>query len=120
MQLQSGEKSVLAYFGSQADAQSAVQALKNAGEQDVQLDNITPYFKPSSNLSSSISYLTGSRDNPEMYRSYGPLMAAHSDGIGMLSSITDQPHLSYVVTVVTNGSQIETVLQILQSYGATI
>lgn len=117
MQLQPGEKSVLAYFENSVDAESAVQALKQAGAEHVQLDNITPYFKHSSNLSSSLSYLTGSKDNPEMYRSYGSLMAANTDGI---SSITAQPRLFYVVTVVTNGSQIETVNQILQSYGANI
>lgn len=43
MQLSPGERSILAYFPDSAAAQDAVQALKDAGVSEVQLDRVSRY-----------------------------------------------------------------------------
>jgi len=116
MQLQSGERSILAYFTSQESASSAAAQLKALGYNDTQLNKISNYTRMGTNaVPHSLSTLTSAGDNPEHYRSYGPLLAASPIVSGLANN--DASYYSYMVTVVSNDSQINQALSLLREYG---
>lgn len=118
MQLQPGERSILAYFTSQEAASSAATQLKARGYNDIQLDRISNYTRMgTSPVSHSISALTAAGDNPEHYRSYGPLLASSPVVSGL--SNNGATYYTHMVTVVSDNLQFNQALAILRDYGGS-
>ena len=116
MQLQPGERSILAYFTSQEAASSAASQLKALGYNDTQLNKISSYSRMgASAVPHSISALTSAGDNPEHYRSYGPLLASSPVVSGLAAS--DATYYTHMVTVVSDANQINQALDVLRDYG---
>ncbi len=119
MQLQPGERSILAYFSNQEDALRAVAQLKAMGYYETQVDRISNYTrKGTSSAPNSISAMTAAGDNPEHYRSFGPLLAASPLVSGLASN--DAAYFTHMVTLVTTNSQTDEVLTVLRNYGARV
>ncbi len=125
MQLEPGERSILAYFSDQQQAQQAAQALKERGYEHLQVDSISRYPSRSvyksypANLSSMV---LGSREygSQEYGLVQGPLIAADPFVSGMSSPAETTPGYSYLLTLVTGQDKIASALQILQQYGARV
>lgn len=120
MQLQPGEKSILAYFTTDSYARQAVQSLKSQGYTDIRLDSISKTAERS--RSTGISYLSdlnggGSHDR---IKGHGPLLAADPSVSG-LSSFENTPEVySYLVTVVTDDQGLPYARESLLSCGALL
>lgn len=116
MQLKPGERSILAYFTSQEAASSATAQLKALGYNDIQLNKISNYSRTGTRaVPHSISALTSAGDNPEHYRSYGPLLASSPVVSGLANN--DIAYYTHMVTVVSDNNQINQALDILREYG---
>ena len=116
MQLQPGERSILAYFTSQEAASSAAAQLKALGYNDTQLNKISNYTRMgASAVPNSISARTSAGDNPEHYRSYGPLLASSPIVSGLATN--DAAYYTHMVTVVSDDRQFNQALTILREYG---
>ncbi len=125
MQLKTNEKSILAYFSEQQQAQKAALALKEVGYLDLQIDSISRY--PSRpvyeshpvNLSSMV---LGSREygSQEYSLGHGPLMAADPSVSGMSSPSEPAPGYSYLLTLVTTEDKFDISRQILKEHGALV
>lgn len=119
MQLQPGERSILAYFSSSEAASSAAAQLKALGYNDIQFNRISNYSRTGSgSVPYSISALTSAGDNPEHYRSYGPLLASSPMVSGLASD--DAANYTHMVTVVSDNSQINQALAVLREYGGRV
>lgn len=119
MQLKPGERSILAYFTSPEAASSAVAQLKALGYNETQLNKISSYSRMgTSAIPHSISALTSAGDNPEHYRSYGPLLASSPVVSGLAAN--DVAYYTHMVTVVSNSDQINQALTILRDYGGRV
>ncbi|MEA1962315.1 MAG: hypothetical protein U9N81_13790 [Bacillota bacterium] len=118
MQLEHNEKSILAYFSSLNKAQEAFYALKQSGEFEIRLDQLNT-ARRTSTLSSSLASLTEAGNDPDLYSSYGPLLAANPSSSGM-SSPEEPTSFSYLITVVTRTERYQNVMQTLKSYNATL
>lgn len=102
MQLQPGEKSILAYFTTDRNALQAVENLKSRGFMHVRVDSIARTFKKSRNTSMSyLSDLTGG-DTYDRINGHGPLLAADPACSGLSSTENTPEVYSYLVTVVTD------------------
>lgn len=116
MQLQPGERSILAYFSNPEAAAAAVAQLEALGFQDTQLSRINNYTRLNNRaVSNSISALTAAGDNPEHYRSYGPLLASSPIVSGLAAN--EAAYYTHMVTVVSGEPQIQQALNILREYG---
>ena len=119
MQLQPGERSILAYFTKQEDALSAVAQLEAMGYNEAQVDRIYNYTRMgAAAVPNSISAMTAVSDNPEHYRSYGPLLAASPTVSGLANE--EGAYCTHMVTLVTNSAEIDTALNVLRTYGARV
>ncbi len=125
MQLEPGERSILAYFSDLQQAQEAALALKERGYQDLQIDGISRY--PSRPVYNSYpvnlsSMVLGSREygSQDYSLSQSPLMAADPSVSGMSSPTETAQGYSHLLTLVTGQDKIETALQILAQHGARI
>ncbi len=125
MQLEPGERSILAYFSDRQQAQEAALALKDVGYLALQIDGISRY--PNRlvyesypvNLSSMV--LHGREYGSQAYGlDQGPLMAADPSVSGMSSPAESAPGYSYLLTLVTGQDKFDTALQILKQHGATV
>jgi uncharacterized protein YgbK (DUF1537 family) len=120
MQLEPGERSLLAYFNSYDAAAQAVQSLKAQGYNYVKMDSINPYTRKANYVfPQSISTLTSAAGTAEQHRSYGPLLAAHPSVSGM-SSTAREGSYSYLVTVVTQDTRYQQAEETLRSCGASL
>ncbi len=125
MQLESDERSILAYFSDLQQAQEAARVLKERGYADLQIDSISRY--PSRPVYNSYpmnlsSMVLGSREYGSQDYSLvqSPLMAADPSVSGMSSPAETAQGYSYLLTLVTGQDKIETALQILTQHGARI
>ena len=125
MQLEPGERSILAYFSDQQHAQEAALALKELGYLALKIDGISRY--PSHpvyesypvNLSSMV--LQSREYGSQNYSSsHSPLMAADPSVSGMSSPAESSPGYSYLLTLVTREDKYDTALQILKQYQAKV
>lgn len=118
MQLQPGERSILAYFTSPESASKAVAQLKAMGFNDTQLNKLSNYTRTGTRaVPHSISALTSAGDNPEHYRDYGPLLASSPIVNGLSSDNTS--YYTHMVTVVSDEGQINQALAVLRDYGGS-
>ena len=117
MQLQPGEKSILAYFTNQKDASNALSQLQALGYSESQINKISTYTRMNTAVAPhSISARTGAGESAEQYRSYGPLLAASTFVSGLTNN--QEESYTYMVTVVTEDVNADTALQVLRNYGA--
>lgn len=120
MQLQPGERSILAYFTNQEDASSAVGQLQAMGYNESQINKISNYTRMATAATPhSISAMIGAGDSAEQYRSYGPLLAA-STVVSGLTNNEEGSYFTHMVTVVTEDVNVDAALQVLRNYGARI
>ena len=83
---------------------------------DTQLNKISNYNHTGAGaLPHSISALTSAGDNPEHYRSYGPLLASSPVVSGLAAN--DFSYYTHIVTVVSDAAQINQALDVLRNYG---
>lgn len=118
MQLQPGEKSILAYFTTDNYALQAVQSLKSQGYTDVRLDSISKTVEKS--RSTGVSYLSelNGSSSSDRFKGHGPLLAADPSVSG-LSSFDNTPEVySYLVTVVTDNQGLPYARESLLACGA--
>ncbi|CFX02103.1 Uncharacterized [Syntrophomonas zehnderi OL-4] len=119
MQLQPGERSILAYFTNEADALNAVTQLKSLGITDARVDRISNYTRMGGTaVPTSIASLTTASNNPEDYRSFGPLLAASPVVSGYAHNGTGG--FTHMIALVTDDTQSESVLQVLKNNGAQV
>lgn len=118
MQLQPGEKSILAYFTTDSNALQALQSLKSQGYTDVRLDPIAKTVEKS--RSTGVSYLSALNGGSSLDRikGHGPLHAA-DPAVSGLSSYENTPEVySYLVTVVTDDQGLNYARESLLACGA--
>lgn len=116
MQLQPGEMSILAYFPNQESAAGAAAQLKSLGFNDTQLNKLNSYARTGAgSVPRSISALTAAGENPEHYRSYGPLLASSTFASGMAAD--DTAYFTYMVTVVSDAARISEAQSVIRAYG---
>jgi hypothetical protein len=125
MQLEPGERSILAYFTDQEQARQAGQALKAMGYKDLQIAAVSNYPSRRS-YDSHPPYLSnlilGSRENSgwDYNPGHGPLMAADPAVSGMSSPFPVLSQPSCLLTLVIIQEDLEPALEVLQQYGAVI
>lgn len=117
MQLQPGERSILAYFTDTIQAQQAAQELKRAGFTDIKIDTLRSTINKAAtrnNLSSMIYGHSG------YDKSYGPLLAASPIVSGMSSQNEAHPIYSYMLTTVVDNDNYQKALDIIRQNGGNI
>jgi len=120
MQLQPGEKSILAYFTNQKDASNALSQLQALGYSESQINKISTYTRMNTAVAPhSIAARTGAGESAEQYLSYGPLLAA-STFVSGLTNNQEEPFCTHMVTVVTEDVNADIALQVLRNYGARV
>ncbi|SHH07327.1 hypothetical protein SAMN02745221_01621 [Thermosyntropha lipolytica DSM 11003] len=118
MQLNPGQRSILAYFADENSAKNAAARLKQEGFSEVQVDTISrfPSGKKGYGLTSSLSSLVIGQDYD---RCLGVLLAADPSVSGSATGdlVGGYP---YLVTVVTENEKTNQALNILRQHGAYV
>jgi hypothetical protein len=120
MQLQPGEKSILAYFSNRDSAQQAMNELQQMGITDVRMDQTSGFNRQTNYATSatSLSALTmGEADR--LANNFGPLLAADPAVSGMTDRSDPGSH-NFLVTVITNDINLDQALQSLRNNGAQV
>jgi hypothetical protein len=120
MQLQPGEKSILAYFQNRDSAQHAIEELKQMGIENVRLDQTSGFNRQTNYATSatSLSALTMG-ETGRLSNNFGPLLAADPAVSGMTDRSNPGSH-NFLVTVLTNDTYLDQALQSLRYYGAQV
>lgn len=120
MQLQPGEKSILAYFANRDSAEHAMEELKQMGITDVRMDQTSGFNRHTNYATSatSLSVLTMGEAG-RLLPAYGALLAADPAVSGMTDRSDPGSH-NFLVTVITNDTNLEQALQSLRNYGAQV
>lgn len=120
MQLQPGEKSILAYFSNRDSAQQAMEELKQMGITDVRMDQTSGFNRPTNYATSAtrLSSLTMGEED-RLAPNFGPLLAADPAVSGMTDRSNPGSH-SFLVTAITNDINLAQALQSLRYYGAQV
>lgn len=120
MQLNPGQRSILAYFADDNSAKMAVEKLKSEGYTDIQLDSISrfPASSPGRGITSSISSMV--IGNSGYDRSFGALLAADPSVSGTSIGYDLPGGYSFLVTLVTENDKASHALNILREYGASV
>ncbi|PTM59858.1 hypothetical protein [Desmospora activa] len=119
-----GERNILAYFRTESRAKEAVQRLKEAGFNTVDLSRFSlapedhsdldnPIAEPFSSLASATGADVSSRDA-------GILVGAHTESSGMADGMHQFGAEDLCVTVVTTADRYEQAESILKELGANI
>jgi len=118
LQLQPGERSILAYFFNENDAAQATQALKQQGHDNVQLNQISLYpQKPRyGNRNSTLSSMVLGN---EYNGSISSIMAADPSVSGMSGEAWPET-FSYMITVITENNQIDEAINIIKENGGRV
>ncbi len=125
--LKDGERSILATFPSSTKAKAAVDALKAAGFEQVQLDVVSKYpsapdeyyNNPIAGQAVSLSSLTLNSENASSGDA-GPLMAADTSANGLSSGDDMVGFDSFLVTVVTSEDKLGDAVSIIKGYGGEV
>lgn len=117
MQLQPGERSLLAYFVNHEDALKAASELETMGYNEAKVDKIAANNRKSSASAYSLSALIAASDDPDHYSQYGPLLAASPTVSGYAKHEDSYTHM---VTLVADNSEIDAAIIILKEYGARV
>ncbi len=129
MQLESGERSILAYFPSTTAADRAATALKNAGIEEVQIDRVSRFgvdidasVNTPINTAGSLSGITMfSSNNREDSDSKKVLLAADpsSSGIGD-TNYGVGGRKAFMVTAITKEEKLDQAVNILEQHGGLV
>lgn len=121
MQLQPGERAILAYFSDYDNARAAADVLKQVGYNEIRVEPIAshPASRKSHHSPSNLSSLTMNNSGANL--AYGPLLAADPAASGISSAWYDPPgNLSIVLTLVCDDSLSSQAIELLKQYGALI
>ncbi|MDD3268564.1 MAG: hypothetical protein PHX14_04525 [Syntrophomonadaceae bacterium] len=119
MQLQSGERSVLAYFPTAQQAKTAQAMLNQKGYTETKIDRVSEY--PNTELyGNSSAALSSLVLGVEAYDGPSPLLAADPDASGMAGYSELPGSKSFLLTLVTTADKIDEAVQILKEHGARI
>ncbi|GFN23997.1 hypothetical protein [Thermanaeromonas sp. C210] len=131
MQLDRGERALLVSFASSTKAQEAIDALKRAGFQDVQLDRVgrfgtrfnDRYNNPLANQANTVTGLTlYSEDiHPSVKTDTRALLGADPSvsGVG-LRSYGVAGNEGFLVTIVTPEARVREAVEIVEKYGGKL
>ncbi|KKM11896.1 hypothetical protein SY88_06870 [Clostridiales bacterium PH28_bin88] len=131
MKLERGEHSILASFPSSIRAKEAVNALKEAGIEDVQLDRVSLYGVEANReynnpLAGQADTLTGltlfSADRDQLADDDARVLLGADpsvSGIGM-TDYGVAGGKAFLVTVVTNGQKLNQALKIIENHGGKV
>jgi hypothetical protein len=123
MQLNPGEKSILAYFHEAEQAQQAVQSLQAMGYHDLEITSLSPYSRrplPRSSSSYLSSLVLGNRGDGEYNPGHGPLMAADPAVSGMSSPDPAVAEPTCLLTLVCSTEAAPAALEVLKQHGAQV
>lgn len=131
MKLNSGERSILAYFPSSTKAQSAMEELKAAGIKEVQLDRVSRYGvntdkeinNPIAGQAETITGLTLYSADTDRFNDNDArvLMAADPSVSGMAGKGYGLAGgKAFLVTVVTSSEKVDQAVAILKSHGGMV
>lgn len=128
MQLSPGERSILAYFPTSTTANEAIEALKEAGVAEAQLDRVSRFgvsyddnYNNPLNQANTLSGLTLYSTNKDNFSDNDEriLMSADPSVSGLASAgYGTAGGKAFLVTVVTNEEQLDQAVQILKDKGA--
>lgn len=120
MQLEPGEKSILAYFDTENSARQAAEGLRSQGFNQIRIDPLSSSFrKPRRTSSAYLSALTiGAVESSNL--SIGPLLAANPSVSGLSSGEDLMESYSYLVTVVTDDQSLAQARESLLANGALL
>lgn len=119
MQLQPGEKAILAYFADSTNAETAYIELKQMGIYDARMDPIQNRYRRSSLSSMSMAYRTGESLDPQMYGAYGPLLAASTNSSG-LSSAGNDDYYSHMISLICPAETAAQAVEIIRRNGGIV
>lgn len=121
MQLEPGEKSILAYFPTENKAEAAREILIQKGYNEIQIDRISsaPNSKAygNNNMTSLATMIMG---NGAYDRVPSPLMAADPSVSGMAGSHDLPGQSAFLLTMVTNEEGVPDALQVLKQHDAQV
>ncbi|HZJ84727.1 MAG TPA: hypothetical protein VFD02_04135 [Syntrophomonadaceae bacterium] len=117
MQLNPGERTLLAYFPDRASAQQAFSALEDAGFHDMQIDSLGPSRQNINNSKSLSSIVYG---NSGYDRSFGPLLAANPQVSGMSGLVETRINYNYILTLITDQERHPIAVSIIRQNGGSI
>lgn len=119
MQLQPGERSILAYFPTAAQAKEAKVFLTQQGYSETRIDRVSEY--PNTELyGNSSAALSSLILGVEAYDGPSPLLAADPDASGMAGYSELPGSKSFLLTLVTSEDKIGQAVQILKEHGARV
>ncbi len=117
MQLNPGERSLLAYFTDKFHAKQALSALKQVGFSDIEINSLRSCSNKTVSNSNLSSLVYG---NSGYDKSYGPLLAADPIVSGMSSRYESNPIHAYVLTMIIDNTNYQTAVNIIRQNGGTI
>lgn len=117
MQLNPGERSLLAYFIDYSVAKQAVSALEEAGFSDIEISPVRPQLNktvPNNTLSALVN------DNSGYDRSFGPLLAADPLVSGLSSQYGFSPSYNYILVMIIDSHNYQGAVDIIRQNGGHI
>ncbi len=117
MQLNPGERSLLAYFTDYSAAKQAVSALETAGFSDMEISplQLNPAkFIPNHTISSLVYGHSG------YDKSYGPLLAADPLVSGLSSQYAFSPAYNYILIMFIDNHNYQVAVDIIRENGGLI
>lgn len=120
MQLQPGERSILAYFSSDTSALEAVERLKQKGITETQIDQVSRFPGGQTYGGSTLNISSMVMGDRNYNHKFGPLLAADPAASGMGIEYDLPGGAAFLVTVVTSDSRVEEAVQVLKEHGATV
>lgn len=120
MQLQSGEKSILAYFPTDTKAMEAQEVLNQQGFNETQIDRVSSYPNTSPYGSSTATLATMVLGNQAYDELPSPLLASDPSASGMAGSHDLPGKTAFLLTLVTSEDKVNQAVQILKEHGASV
>ncbi len=121
MQLEPGERSILAYFPTENKAEEAREVLLQKGYNEIQIDQVSSSPNSKAYGSSSAAALsTMVLGNGAYDRIPSPLMAADPSVSGMAGSYDLPGNSAFLLTIVTDEENFTDALQVLKQHDAQV
>lgn len=119
MQLEPGQKSILAFFPTDTQARQAAAQLNNIGCQDLQVDRISRFSNPVNNRSTgSISSMV--LGDAGYTASHPTLMAADPAVSGMSTGYDLPGGTAFMLTVVTDQEHVQAAVDLIKQQGGQV
>lgn len=125
MQLDPGEKSILAYFHDYDEAVQAAQSLREKGFKDFQIDRISGFtscsaYNRSQNSLSSLVLGGSESTGSQIGRTQNPLRASDPSVSGMSDRHESLTCYPYLLTIVAPQESIDQALDVVKRYNVMI